>query len=80
MYLTSLSSRGDKVMKKTKKTQLNGIENQILLDTNELRELLSCGKYTAVKIGEAAQAKVKIGKRVLWNKALIQNYVNEIAV
>lgn len=66
-------------MRKTKKTQ-ESIENQILLDTNELRELLSCGKYTAVKIGEAAQAKVKIGKRVLWNKALIQSYVDEIAV
>lgn len=66
-------------MRKTKKTQ-ESIENQILLDTNELRELLSCGKYTAVKIGEAAQAKVKIGKRVLWNKTLIQSYVDEIAV
>ena len=53
-------------MRKTKKTQ-ESIENQILLDTNELRELLSCGKYTAVKIGEAAQAKVKMHIKVHLN-------------
>jgi len=33
---------------------------------------------TAVKIGEAAGAKIQIGKRVLWNIGKVKKYLDAI--
>lgn len=54
-------------------------KNFITVDTNTLKEILCCGRKTAVEIGMAANAKITIGKRVLWNVALIQKYLDSIA-
>ncbi len=48
------------------------------VDTEGLKNMLCCGKTTAVKIGTAAGAKVVIGRRVLWNLSIIQKYLDEI--
>ena len=53
--------------------------NTVLIDTNELTELLHCGRKTAVEIGETAGARVQIGKRVLWNLPKVKQYVNAIS-
>ena len=48
---------------------------QALVDTKGLRKMLNCGHATAVKIGEQAHAKVKIGKRVLWHKKAVLDFL-----
>ena len=51
---------------------------QLLVDTKGLRKILNCGHSTAVKIGEQANAKVQIGKRVLWSKKAIDAYIESV--
>lgn len=52
---------------------------KVAVTTDGLREILSCGYPAAVKIGEQAHAKVQIGRRVLWNVAKVQKYLDEIS-
>ncbi len=54
-------------------------QNRIAVDTHELQIMLSCGKRTAVQIGCAAGAKIKVGKRVLWNIKRIQEYLDSLS-
>lgn len=53
---------------------------KILLTTQELQALLGCGRVSAVKLGEGAEAKIVIGKRVLWYREKVQRYTMSIAV
>lgn len=50
------------------------MENKILISTNELKEVLSCGRATAVRIGMEAGARVQFGRRVLWKLEKLQEY------
>lgn len=50
-----------------------------LIDSKQLREMLGCGRSTAEKIGNEAGAKVKIGKRVLWNVKKIDEHLEKIS-
>lgn len=63
--------------KTTESTSAN--KAQILVDTNDLMTLTHAGKITAIKIGDAAHARVKVGKRVLWNVSKVNRYINEIS-
>lgn len=47
----------------------------ITVSTDRLAELLDCGKSTARNIGEKAGAKIKIGRRTLWNIEKIKAYL-----
>lgn len=49
-----------------------------LMDTEELRAYTNLGRNNAMKLGEEIGAKVKIGKRVLWDKVKIDKYLNEL--
>ena len=49
------------------------------INTEELQGILMAGRRTAVKIGTAAGARVQIGRRVLWNVAKIQKYLDSIS-
>lgn len=51
----------------------------ILVDTPRLQALLSAGRPKAVEIGTAAQARVQIGRSVLWNVKKIQQYIDSIS-
>lgn len=53
--------------------------NRITLSTEELMDVLSCGRATAVEIGTKAKARLEIGKRVLWSVDKVRAYVNSIA-
>lgn len=66
-------------MKATK--QFNGvdIQNKIAITTNELQAMLSCGRYSAVQIGELAEARIQIGKRIFWNVEKVKSYINLIS-
>lgn len=49
-----------------------------LMDTEELRAYTNLGRNNAMKLGEEIGAKVKIGKRVLWDRVKIDQYSNEL--
>lgn len=52
------------------------LSERLTANTDTLATLLDCGRATAVKIGEAAGAKIKIGKRVLWNISRVNAYLD----
>lgn len=49
-----------------------------LMDTEELRAYTNLGRNSAMKLGEESGARVKIGKRVLWDKVKIDQHLNEL--
>ena len=63
------------------KTTSNVIQlsDRLTANTETLAECLDCGRATAVKIGEAAGARITIGKRVLWNVHKVQEYLDGVA-
>ena len=63
-------------MHETQKKDYNG---RILVDSSSLKDLCGCGMATAVKIGNEAGAKVKIGGRVLWRVDKICAYLDSIS-
>ena len=64
-------------MKTTNKIPMDGIK--LAGDTNELASKLGCGICTAIKIGTEAGAKIKVGRRVLWNFSKVQSYLDSIS-
>ena len=54
--------------------------NTMTVDTSKLAQMLCCGRDTAVKIGVAAGAKIKVDKRVLWYLPKIHNYLEQVGV
>ena len=56
--------------------QFNNVDTQskITINTDELQAMLSCGRYSAIQIGEAAEARIQIGKRIFWNVEKIKSY------
>ena len=66
-------------MNKTTESKLD-ISQKILINTKELQTLLSCGRFSAIKIGEGAEARIDIGKRVLWNRKKVEKYLGDIAI
>lgn len=64
-------------MNATKKLEPQG--DRKLIDTDELQAMLSSGRKTAVEIGIAAQGRVKVGRRTLWNVGKIQRYIDSIS-
>ena len=49
------------------------------VDTAGLQTMLNCGRPTAVEIGIAASARIQIGRRVLWNVARVEKYLDSIS-
>jgi hypothetical protein len=49
-----------------------------LMDTEELRAYTNLGRNSAMKLGEEIGAKVKIGKRVLWDRVRLNEYLDEL--
>ncbi|RKM60501.1 hypothetical protein D6855_07230 [Butyrivibrio sp. CB08] len=49
------------------------------LDMPQLMQALSCGRQTAEEIAKSAGARMKIGKRVLYNTGKIKAYLDSIA-
>ena len=70
--LPSQTEREEKNLKGTCKTA-----PQLLVTTEDLKTILSCGRVSALKIGQEAKARVDVGRRVLWNVEKIQQYLNK---
>lgn len=51
----------------------------LCVDTPGLQEILQSGRKTAVEIGIQAEARVQIGRRVLWNVSKIKKYLDSIS-
>jgi predicted DNA-binding transcriptional regulator AlpA len=49
-----------------------------LMDTEELRAYTSLGRNNAIKFGEKIEAKVKIGRRVLWDRKKVDQYFDSL--
>lgn len=64
-------------MRATQKSEI--VMNQVAVTTENLQNILDCGRPTAVEIGKLAKARVEIGRRVLWNVSKVQKYLDSIA-
>jgi hypothetical protein len=54
-------------------------ENPITVDTPELMRMLHTGYQSAIKIGDAAGARIKIGRLVRWNVNKITAYIDRVS-
>ena len=52
---------------------------KICIDTAELQQMLCTGRKTAVEIGTAAGARIKVGRRIMWNVKKISEYLDTIS-
>ncbi|WP_394524342.1 DUF6462 family protein [Lacrimispora sp. JR3] len=48
------------------------------MDTDELRAYTNLGRDNAMKLGEEIGAKIKVGKRVLWDRVKLDQYLDEL--
>lgn len=54
-------------------------EQCLAVDTEKLCQLLNCGRYTAVQIGDLAHARISMNSRVLWSVQRIREYLYDIS-
>lgn len=66
-------------MNATTKNQKIDLTRKLTVDTQELQQILSLGRKSAVEIGNMANAKIIVGRRVVWNLQKIQDYLYNIA-
>lgn len=57
------------------KTKERESERTITVDIEKLSAMLSCGRATARKIGEQAEARIVIGRRVLYSVEKVKEYL-----
>lgn len=57
------------------KTLFRESKEQITVDIEKLAAMLSCGRATARKIGEQAEARICIGRRVLYSVDKVKQYL-----
>lgn len=48
------------------------------MDTEELRAYTNLGRNKATELGNDCGAKVKLGKRVLWDRVKVDQYLNAL--
>ena len=63
----------------TKKFSNVDTNDKIAITTEELQSMLSCGRSSAVQIGQMAEARIQIGKRVFWNVKKVREYIDLIS-
>ena len=62
-----------------KQTAKRRSEQMLAVNIEHLAGMLDCGTAAARKIGEQAQARIVIGRRVLYSVEKIQRYLNRIS-
>ena len=60
-----------------RRTVATSLESR-LMSTEELMAYTSLGRGTATRLGEDCGARVKVGKRVLWDRTKIDRYLNSL--
>jgi hypothetical protein len=66
-------------MNSTTRYDTSDLSGKLAVTTEDLQNILSCGRKSAVDIGEKAEAKIQLGRRVLWNVEKIKIYLNLIS-
>lgn len=61
------------------KTEVRKMEDPLAVDIEKLSAMLSCGHATARKIGKEANARIVIGRRVLYSVEKVKKYLELIA-
>ena len=56
------------------------VRSSLTVDIEGLMAMLSCGEVTAKKIADYAEARVIVGRRVLYNVDKIKKYIDAMAV
>lgn len=60
------------------RTSMTAVGESRLMDTEELRTYTNLGRNNAMKLGEEIGAKVKIGRRVLWDRVKVDQYFDSL--
>lgn len=60
-------------------TQKRNESVKFTTDTKGLKEILGCGRESALQVGRAAKAEIRIGRRVLWNLPKIRKYLDSVS-
>ena len=63
-----------------RKTTEYNTENRLTVDIEGLMAMLSCGAVTARKIADCAEAKIIVGRRVLYNVDKIKKYLDAMVL
>ena len=50
----------------------------ILLDVQGLQDALQCGRGTALKIARQADAEIRVGRRCLYKRKRIEEYIENV--
>lgn len=58
------------------KTKVRETTQPITVDIEKLSAMLSCGHATARKVGEQAEARIVIGRRVLYSVEKVKKYLS----
>lgn len=74
---TKINKKGVGKMRKRMPIEVPNV--YVTVDTEKLQGLLMVGRNTAIKIGTDAGAKIKVGRRVLWNVGKIQKYIDSMS-
>ena len=53
-------------------------EHFLTVDAEMLARMLNCGRQTAAKIGADANARIQVGRRVLYSVPAIEKYLDQI--
>lgn len=64
-------------MRKT--TSFSTNDETLTVDTPHLMEMLQVGRATTVQIGTEAEARIQVGRRILWNTSKIRAYLDDIS-
>lgn len=69
--------KGDDIL--NKKPTYEVMEGTVAVDTLKLMQITDSGRATATAIGRAAEAQIRIGRKVLWNVAKVQRYLDAVS-
>lgn len=61
------------------KTLFRETKIPVTVDVEGLSAMLSCGRATARKIGEQAEARICIGRRVLYSVDKVRKYICDLS-
>lgn len=51
----------------------------LMVSTEDLCKMLCCGRPSAVRIGQEAEARIQTGRRVFWNVSKIRKYLDSVS-
>ena len=55
------------------------INDKLAITLDTLASSMDCGKATAAKIGNAAGARIQVGRRVLFSVPKVQRYLEQLS-